>query len=221
MRVIAVRAISTTLMLSVAVTLGACVSVEVGSEASLQVQYRLDDTRAASSGAAVARRPSPLPHGLLVTAVPAGASGDSFAMLYSKAPQQRATYQNASWTDRPSARMAQLVVDRLAASGSFESVALLGRNVGGDLLLNLSVIEIYHDAASTPGSGTVEVSAELIERVSRRLIARQRFSASVPLAGASGSAAAATALSRASAQVIDELAKWLDGTVERLPAPRR
>lgn len=216
------RALATTLGLSLAATLGGCISVDVGSEASLQVQYRLDDVRGANAGSSsVVRRTSPLPRSLLVTAVPTGASGESFAMMYSKAPQQRASYQNAGWTERPSARMAQLVVDRLAVGGNFESVALLGRNVGGDLLLNLSVAEIYHDASATPGRGTVEVSAELVERASRRLITRQRFSASVSLEGPSGSAGAAAALSRATGQVIDELANWLDSTVERMPAARR
>ena len=203
-------------LLLVAVLLVACVSVEVGSEGSAQVQYRLDDVKASS-----APRGAPLPRSLVVSSVVTGSSGEAFALMFSRAPQQRAAYQSASWTDRPSARMAQLVVDRLAARGSFESVALIGHGVGGDLLLNISVTDVYHDASSTPGSGRLEVSAELIERQTRRLIARQSFSAAVPLEGTSGSAAAVAALSRASGQVIDQLAVWVESVAERLPAPRR
>ncbi|MGH6624328.1 MAG: hypothetical protein ACREBN_10165, partial [Burkholderiaceae bacterium] len=121
-----------TLAVLAAAMLSACVSVEVGSEGSAQVQYRLDDTKGTG-----ARRASPLPHTVVVTSAVTGSAGEAFTMMFSRAPQQRAAYQNASWTDRPSVRMAHLVVERLAASGSFQSVALLGRGVAGDLLLNV------------------------------------------------------------------------------------
>lgn len=204
------------LVLLLGAMLSACVSVEVGTEGSAQIQYRLDDTRGAGT-----RRASPLPHTIVVTSVVTGSAGEAFAMMFSRAPQQRAAYQNASWTDRPSARVAQLVVDRMAASGSFQSVALLGRGIAGDLLLNISVTDIYHDASSQPGNGRLELSAELIDRATRRLVARKSFSASVPLEGAEGSRAAAAALSRASGQVIDQLTAWVESAAEGLPSPRR
>jgi ABC-type uncharacterized transport system auxiliary subunit len=204
------------LAVAAAVLASACVSVDVGTEGRLQSQYRLDDL-----GTAPARRPAPIPRALLVSPVATGAAGESFALMFSKEPAQRSSYQFASWTDRPSARFAQLVVERLAAREAFESVALLGSGVGGDLLLNIAVADMFHDATTTPGNGTVEVRAELVERTTRRLVGRRTFKASVALDGEANAARAAAALTRATAQVLDELLPWVEQAAERAPSARR
>jgi ABC-type uncharacterized transport system auxiliary subunit len=98
----------------------------------------------------------------------------------------------------------------------FTSVALLGNSIGGDLLLNVAVVEVIHDVAA--GAGRIEIQAELIERRGRRLVARQRFSAAVPVAQESAPAAVA-ALSGAITTIVDELVPWLERTAEALPAP--
>ena len=57
----------------------------------------------------------------------------------------------------------------------------------------------------------VEVSAELVDRATRRLIGRKIFSATAPVANADSGAAAA-ALSTASSAVLDQLTTWIEAT---------
>lgn len=192
--------------------LAGCISVSVGSDdAKVQTQYLLADLSPKAE-----RRSSPIPRRLLVTPVPS-AVGETFSIAYSRAPQQRAFYQYASWTDRPSTRFARILVDRVEARGMFTSVASLGNSIGGDLLLNVLILEVIHDVAA--GTGRVEVQAELIERRGRRLVARQRFAASVPAAQENAPAAVA-AISQAATTIIDEIVPWLEKAAESLPPPQ-
>src|SRR5262245_65070181 len=124
------------------VLLAGCVTVEVGNQTELQSQYRLVDAKPPAP--ATTRR---IERTLLISPLPGNSLDDSFALTYSRAPLQRAAYQFATWTERPSTRVAELLVARLVASGGFSSVALSGRGVGGDLQLNLLVNDFYHDAS--------------------------------------------------------------------------
>jgi ABC-type uncharacterized transport system auxiliary subunit len=194
-----------------ALLLAGCVSVEVGSsEGNVRAQYRLDDLapRPAAAGKAVARS-------LVVVSMPSLGIGDTFSMAYSRAPQQRALYQNASWADRPSNRVVQLLVRRIDARQAFVSVAELGSGVGGDLALNVTVDELLHDAAAA--SARLELSAELVDRTTRTLVARSRFAASAPVAQ-ENARGAVEALSRALTSVLDELVPWLEASAAKLPA---
>lgn len=184
----------------------ACVSVDVGHDGSPQSQFRIVD-----SGPAATARVQPLGRELLIAPIPGSAVDDSFSLAFSRAPDQRAAYQFATWSDRPSNRLAQLLVERLATRGAFNSVALLGRGVGGDLQINLTVNDFYHDAASSPGSARIVVTAEMINRTTRKLIARQRFTATSPVEQANAAAAAA-ALGRASTLVLDQLVTWAEAS---------
>jgi ABC-type uncharacterized transport system auxiliary subunit len=98
--------------------------------------------------------------------------------LRTRAAQQRAFYQFASWTDRPSTRIVRLLADRIEARGMFSSVALLGNSIGGDLLLNVAVVDVIHDVST--GTGRIEVQAELIERRGRRLVAASASAPALP-----------------------------------------
>lgn len=197
--------------------LAACVSVEVGKDTGLQSQYQLVDIRAQRPAPAPAR---PLGRELLISPLPGNSIDDSFALAYSRAPQQRAAYQFAGWSDRPSTRLAQLLVDRLATNSGFTSVALSGRGVGGDLQLNLVVNDFYHDASDSPGTARVDVAAELVDRNRRKLIARERFTAT-SLLEQSNAPAAALALSRATSDVLDQLVRWVEANAAPAAAASR
>lgn len=200
------------LLLLISVLLAGCVSVNVGSdEGKVQTQYLLSDLSPTTE-----RRSTPIPRRLLVTPVPSSV-GETFAIAYSRAAQQRAFYQFASWADRPSTRFARLLVDRIEARGMFTSVAALGSNVGGDLLLNVLITEVLHDVPA--GTGHVEAQVELIERRGRRLVARQRFAASVPTAQ-ENAPAAVDAMSRAATTILDQILPWLEKAAESLPPPQ-
>lgn len=202
---------------AVALLAAGCISVDVGKDAATPLaQFRILDTGATPP-------PAAQPNGRQLVIAPQASPSidDSFALAYSRAPNQRAAYQFATWSDRPSNRLSQLLVDRLSARRAFASVTLAGRGVAGDLQLNLSVDDFVHDAATSPGTARVEVTAEMIDRGTRRLIARQSFSATAPVADAN-SAGAAAALSAASSGVLDQLVAWAEAnTASAAPAPAR
>lgn len=194
-----------------AVLLAGCISVSVGNgESAQQIQYRLSD---------LAPPPPPagrtIPRSLVVVAMPSVGIGDTFAMTYSPAPQQRALYQYASWADRPSSRIVQLLVRRIEARGLFASVSELGRGLGGDLSLHVTIDELVHDTASD--RGRLQVRAELIDRTTRTMIARRRFEAAVPV-NQENAQGAVDALSRALTTVLDELVPWIEAAAGELPA---
>lgn len=183
-----------------------CVSLTVGKDTPAQMQFRITD-----QGAAPAPAARPIGRELVIAPQPGASIDDSYALAYSRTPQQRAGYQFASWSDRPSTRLSQLLVDRLAARNAFVSVALVGRGVAGNLQLNVAVNDFFHDASSDPGTARVEVNAELIDRLTRRLLGRKTFTATAPVARAD-SAAAAAALSNASSTVLDQMVAWVEAT---------
>jgi ABC-type uncharacterized transport system auxiliary subunit len=109
----------------------------------------------------------------------------------------------------------QLLVRRIEARGSFAVVAELGSGVGSDLVLNVTVDELLHDTAS--GHGRLEITAELVDRPSRSLVARRHFAAAAP-APQENARGAVEALSRALTTVLDELVPWLEAAAEKRPA---
>ncbi len=197
------------LALSAAAFGAACINLGLGGEASPQAQYRLEDL-----SPKVQPRATPIDRRLLISTTPSEAIGDTYSMAYTRAPQQRQFYQLASWTDRPSARIVQLLNERLQARSMFESVSQLGGGVGGGLLLNIGVNEFVHDVRT--GTARIEVTAELIQRRGRALIERKQFAVSAPVA-AENAPSAVTAFSRAVTTLLDELVPWLERTSESLP----
>lgn len=198
-------------LVSSALLLAGCISVGIGSdEAGVPVQYRLDDLAPLPPRAA-----RPIPRSLVIAAMPSVGIGDSFSMTYSRAPQQRALYQYASWAERPSSRIVQLLVRRIDARQAFAAVVELGHGVGGDLMLNITVDELVHDTAAH--RGRLHVAAELVDRGTRTLVARRRFTAEAPVEQANARSAV-DALSRALTEVLDELVPWLEAAAEKRPA---
>ncbi len=193
-----------------AVTAG-CFSIGLGGEGTALAQYRLEDLSPKQQV-----RATPIDRRLLISTLPSDAIGDTYSMAYTKAAQQRQYYQFASWTDRPSARVVQLLSERIEARAMFESVSRLGGGIGGGLILNIGVNEFVHDVSA--GSARLEVTAELIERRGRTLVERRRFTASAPVAQENAPSAVA-ALSRALTTLLDELVPWLERTADALPPP--
>ena len=205
------RQIRLILAVSTAALTAACINVGLGSEGSPQAQYRLEDL-----SPKVQPRSTPIDRRLLLSTTPFESIGDTHSMAYSRTGQQREFYQFASWTDRPSARIVQLLSERIEARGMFESVSRLGGGIGGGLILNVGVNEFVHDVRTS--TARIEVTAELIERRGRNLVERKRFTASAPVA-AENAPSAVAALSRALTMLFDELVPWLERTAEALPPP--
>ncbi|HYM47148.1 MAG TPA: ABC-type transport auxiliary lipoprotein family protein [Burkholderiaceae bacterium] len=197
------------LALGVASLIGGCISVGLGGEGTALAQYRLEDL-----SPKVRARATPINRRLLISTLPSETIGDTYSMAYTRAAQQRQFYQFASWTDRPSARIVQLLSERIEARGVFDSVSRLGGGIGGGLILNIGVNEFVHDLRTS--TARIEVTAELIERRGRDLVERKRFTASAPVAEENAPSAVA-ALSRALTTLLDELMPWLEAKAEALP----
>lgn len=82
-------------------------------------------------------------------AVTASGFYDSEAIAYSRSPGTRGYYQLNSWTEPPARRIGELLARQAGEKGP---------------VLNLHLLEMYHDAASSPGIVRVSLAAELAGR---------------------------------------------------------
>jgi len=151
---------------------------------------------------------------LLVAPATASSFYETQDIVYSRAPGTRAYYQYHGWTERPSRRITELVVARLERAGQFETVAPALSGVRGDLVLNLPLAELYHDALDAPGRVRVVLAAELLDPARRTLIARRTFEQSAP-AATYDAPGAVRAFNQAVAAMLDEMAAWIDGVAPR------
>jgi cholesterol transport system auxiliary component len=194
--------------------LAGCVSLL--PERAAHSYYRLEDAK--STAASIAARPAA---SALIVPVPTDSVGNAFGLAYSRAAGERAFYQYAQWTDRPTFRVAQLLLERLAARGAFASVARLGSGVAGEVLVNVVVTDAVHDlSAGGAGVGRIEAAIEVIDRQPRKLLGRRQFVFSAP-AEAASAAAGAAAINRAVVALLDEAVPWIEATAAGLTnAPR-
>jgi cholesterol transport system auxiliary component len=129
-------------------------------------------------------------------------------IAYSKAQGVRAYYQFSSWTEPPDAAVTRMLMARIDEAHLFRSVVLAGGGVRGTLVLSTQLLEIYHDASSTPGTARIVLEAELRDPQKRALVARRVFSTAAP--ASSFDAAGAVQGFRAGLGLIgDELTAWL------------
>jgi ABC-type uncharacterized transport system auxiliary subunit len=120
-----------------------------------------------------------------VGAVGSAAFYDTDAMVYSRAPATRGYYQRNSWTEVPAQRIAEVIRARSNGKGP---------------VVDLHVVEMYHDASSTPGVARISVAAE-------RDGERRTFTAEAP-ATAFDAAGAVKGFNAAVGKVIAEIGAW-------------
>lgn len=183
-----------------ALMLSGCVGL--GKETPVVINYVLEDLRVGSEKAAAD------PRSLLVLDTSATGFYDNENLVYSRAPGTRGQYQYARWTERPGKRFSDLLQKRLATQSGFASVTTAGGQVRGDFLLDTELSEFFHDASTSPGSVRVQLRAELIDLKTRKLLSRQWFERSVPIASFDG-AGAATGFNQATTSVLDDVVAWL------------
>jgi ABC-type uncharacterized transport system auxiliary subunit len=80
-------------------------------------------------------------------------------------------------------------------------------SVRGGLLLRTHLVELYHDAVSSPGTARATLNAELSDPAGRNLIGQRSFSVSVPVASYDA-AGAVQGFGQALGQLLDEVAAW-------------
>jgi cholesterol transport system auxiliary component len=168
--------------------------------------------------AAVSMRGTQNDRALLISETSVSSFYDTQSLVFSRAPGQRAYYQFAAWTERPGSRLTELLIRRLYACGSFRSVTATTAGAKGDLVLNTRLEELYHEASASPGSVRVEMSAVLVDRVQRAIVAQHRFIQSAPAEGDSAPAAV-VAFDRAVTALLDEESAWVEDMAAR-PAQR-
>ena len=176
--------------------------------------YVLNDLRTAAT---LSMRGSQNDRALLISETSVSPFYDTQSLVFSRAPGQRAYYQFAAWTERPGSRLTELLIHRFYARGSFRSVAATTAGVKGDLVLNTRLEELYHDASAGRGSVRVEMSAVLVDRVQRTVVARHDFAQSASTESDTA-AAAVVAFDRAVTALLDEESAWVEDMAR--PAPR-
>src|SRR4051812_13170920 len=139
---------------------------------------------------------------LLVSPTTASSFYDTYDIAYSRAPGMRAHYQFNSWTEQPSRTIGTLLLARLERVGGFKTVASTTSGVQGSLVLTTHLTELYHEAASSPGSARVSLTAELTDPARRALVARRTFTRSAP-AGSYDAPGAVAAFNDAIAGILD------------------
>jgi cholesterol transport system auxiliary component len=152
---------------------------------------------------------SVMPLTLLVALADSNPFYNSTQIAYSRSDIARAYYQFAAWTERPAKSITTLVSKKLQHQGQFAQVARQTAGILGNLELNLSLVELYHDAASVPQQGRIRIDVELVDIQLKRLVARQSFSAASEVQ-VSDAANAVRAISLATDRVLSELTDWVN-----------
>jgi len=193
-------------VLALACLLTACIS---SGPRDVQRYYVLEDAKSSSTKTEAERKAT-----LLLAPTTVSSFYDTQGIAYSRASGMRSYYQYHSWTEPPGRRIDALLTARLERSGAFRTVASVTSAVRGELVLNTSLTELYHDATVEPGSGRVALTAELTDPARRTLIARRSFATSAS-AASYDAPGAVQALNQALGTLLDELVAWVDETAPR------
>jgi cholesterol transport system auxiliary component len=164
--------------------------------------------------AAVSMRGAQNDRALLISETSVSPFYDTQSLVFSRAPGQRAYYQFAAWSERPGSRLTELLIHRLYARGTFRSVTATTAGAKGDLVLNTRLEELCHDASASPGSVRIEMSAVLVDRAQRAIVAQRSFAQSTPIGGDTAPAAVA-AFERAVTALLDEESAWVEDMAAR------
>ncbi len=150
--------------------------------------------------------PSPAAIAVVVAATSVASFYDTQDIVYSRAPGARAYYQFSHWTERPHHAVHAQLVARFGAGASQRGP-----------ILATQVVEIYHDAIQQPGAARIEIAAQLVDPVSRAVIAQRAFIATAP-ATSYDAAGAVAGISRALGAVLDDIVAW---TAAQMPGVAR
>lgn len=196
------------LVAAAAVLLAGCVSTPNVPP----MQYFVLGNHQVTASETASSRPASQRSGAVLLVQPTAVSAfyDTQRLVFSRAEGQRAYYQFASWTERPGRAFSDLLSRRLGASFTTSGIR-------GDLILHTRLEELYHDAAASPGSVKIQVSAELVDAARRLVGERRHFLRSVPV-GAENAAAAVDAANRAVSELLEDIAGWIEGTRPRSEA---
>lgn len=187
-------------LLAATLALAGCVNIDV--EAPVKNYYLLND----AGQAACHNKPGNA--ALLIDVLPPVAFYNAPNLAYGRAVESRGYYQFAQWVERPANRIGFLLRERLRKACLYRQVALSGEGMGGELLLAVKLLEIYHDTAMPPGQARIALDAQLIRRDTARLVAQKTFTASAA-AASYDARGAAIGFNQALPGLLDGLVDWL------------
>ena len=164
----------------------------------------------AAAGGTVATAP-PREATLLVAPVTAAGFYRSREIVYSRATGTRGYYQFNSWTEPPAIAIGGALMSKLERSHAFRAVAPTASGAEGALLLRVHLDELYHDAATSPGTARIALTAQLSDPRTRGLLDKRSFTASAPASSYDADGAVA-GLRQALDQALDELVRWVAAT---------
>jgi len=197
-------------------TLAACTALQALNNPQSITWYSLEDVRTTTPVAV----DQTVPKVLIIEPVRANPFYDSTQLAFSRSDIARAYYQFASWTERPAKRLAILVERRLSARNAFETVATSTVGLRGDISLNLTLDELFHDTVNSPEQARLVVTAELVNQRQRKLIARRQFTNEFPIETPTA-ANAVRAMSESLSTLLDNLEIWVvDNSRQQLAAPK-
>ncbi len=156
------------------------------------------------------------PHRLILAPTQTATFYDSQRIAFSRSPGTRDRYELAWWTERPGKRFDVLLAERLERRAAFAAFAAMTSATRGDLMLAVTILDIYHDDQRSPGVAHVALTAEVVDLRSRALLARRSFRAEPPLAG-ENPAAAVAAFDAAATRLLDELVPWIETAAAKAP----
>jgi ABC-type uncharacterized transport system auxiliary subunit len=147
---------------------------------------------------------------LLVVPTTAAPFYDTREIVFSRAAGTRGIYQFSRWTEPPGSGLAAMLVARLEQTGAFRTAILATGGVKGSLVLRTHLVEIYHDATTSPGVARVTLTAELSDPARGLLLGRRAFAAAAA-ATAYDADGAVQGAREAVGTLLDDVATWVTG----------
>lgn len=163
--------------------------------------------------------PAPAAERLPFSAVvmPFRASGlvDRSRIVYRESRREVGFYEYHKWAENPRAEIAGALIQQLLARGSFAGLTLFDGRTKGDYILRGSIERLEEIDYDPPVSAAVEISLQLIDGKSAKVVWSASASATGTVTGGDVRAVVG-GLSQAAERSIDELAGKLDGFLRSL-----
>lgn len=167
--------------------------------------YSLDgtpDPGPAPAAAAPATAPT-----LIISPPQAAAGFDSSRIIYVRAQHQLEYFAHSEWVDTPARMLLPLIVAAAQDSGSFRAVMPTPSAATGDLRLDSEIIRLQQNFGGRPSEVRFTLRAYLVDNLTRRVLARREFDASVA-AASEDPYGGVVAANRAVQTVLEQLADF-------------
>jgi len=131
------------------------------------------------------------------------------AILYGKARYEQNNYAYSRWSDAPVRLLKILFQSALEESGRFEAVVSSSSASEADFLVESTLYDFsQHINSDETSDGVIRIRFNLVNNMTKKIMATQEFMSRVP-ADTLNARGAAAALNRAALNVARDLTRWL------------